>query len=69
VPFADLIDAKTGRTSVRPVDVRSDAFETARALQIRLEAADFDDAGFVEAFAKAGKLTPEQARERFKDAI
>jgi 6-phosphofructokinase len=69
IPFADLVDAKTGRTSVRPVDVSSDAFETARALQVRLDAADFDDASLVEALATAGNLTPEQVRERFQDII
>lgn len=69
VPFADLVDSETGRTSVRPVDISSDAFEIARALQIRLEAADFDDADFVEAFAKAGNLAPKQARERFQGVI
>jgi len=69
VPFSDLIDPKTGRTSVRRVDVSSDAFKTARSLQTRLETTDFDVATFVEAFAKAGNLTPEQARERFEGTI
>ena len=30
---------------------------------------DFDDISFADAFAKAGNLTPDEARERFKDAI
>lgn len=69
VPFADLVDVATGRTSVRRVDVSSDTFTTARALQIRLEAGDFDDEDFVDAFARAGNLTPKEARERFKDVV
>jgi len=65
VPFADLMDAKTGRTRVRDVDVESDWYRAARALQQRVERADLDDPGRLEAIARAAKLSPEEARERY----
>ncbi len=37
IPFAELMDEKTGRTRVREVDVSTDAFASARALQTRVE--------------------------------
>jgi 6-phosphofructokinase 1 len=67
VPFEDLMHPETGRTRVRRVDTSSESFLTARTLQVRLEAADFDDETRLAAVAKAGNLTPEQARERFRN--
>jgi 6-phosphofructokinase 1 len=66
VPFADLVDPATGRTSVRRVDVTSDGYTTARALQVRLDPSDFDDAEFVAALGQAGNLGPDEVRERFR---
>jgi len=66
IPFQDLMDPETGRTRVRDVDTTTESFLTARALQERLEAADLEDEERLAAIAEAGKLTPEQARERFQ---
>ena len=41
------------------------SFATAYAHQVRLEAADLEDAERLAAIAAAGNLTPEQVRERF----
>jgi 6-phosphofructokinase 1 len=65
VPFAELMDARTGRTRVRDVDVRHDWFRAARALQERVEAEDLADPARLEAIARAGKLSPADARTRY----
>ncbi len=65
IPFAELMDAKTGRTRVREVDVRTDSFACARALQTRIERADLDDPVRLAEIAKASKLSPEEARRRY----
>lgn len=65
IPFAELMDARTGRTRVREVDVRTDSFTSARALQTRVEHADLDDPVRLSEIAKAAKLSPEEARRRY----
>ncbi len=65
VPFADLMDADTGRTRVRDVDIKSDWYRRARALQHRVEPGDLADPERLAAIARAAKLSPEQARERY----
>jgi 6-phosphofructokinase len=65
VPFAELMDPDTGRTRVRMVDVSSDWFRRARALQTRVERSDLDDPQRLAALAAAGKLPVEEARRRY----
>jgi ATP-dependent phosphofructokinase / diphosphate-dependent phosphofructokinase len=65
VPFAELMDAKTGKTRVRDVDTATGCFRAARALQTRVEQGDLDDPKRLEAIAKAAKLSPADARRRY----
>jgi 6-phosphofructokinase 1 len=65
VPFSELMDAKTGKTRVRDVDTSTNWFKAARALQTRIEQADLDDPKRLEAIAKAAKLGPAEAKERY----
>jgi 6-phosphofructokinase 1 len=67
VPFADIVDAKTGRTQVRRVDVSTDSYANARALQVRIEAEDLADPARLEAIAAAGGLSVDEARARYGD--
>jgi 6-phosphofructokinase 1 len=66
VPFDKLIDPKTGRTSVRLVDVHSDRYAIARRYMIRLRRDDFEDAQLVGKMAAIIKLTPEELRRQFE---
>ena len=66
VPFAELADAETGRTRVRRVDVSTDSFASARALQVRVESADLEDPERLAAIAAAANLTPDEARQRYR---
>jgi 6-phosphofructokinase 1 len=65
VPFAELMDAKTGKTRVRDVDTDTNWFKAARALQTRIEAADLADAKRLAAIAKAAGLSPDAAKKRY----
>lgn len=65
IPFDQIMDAKTGRTKVRMVDVATDSFQQSRALQTRVSAADLADATTLGKIAAAAKLTPEEAKARY----
>jgi 6-phosphofructokinase 1 len=65
VPFAEIVDPKTGRARVRGVDVESDSYRNAIALQERVFQSDLDDARLLAAIAAAAKLSPEAARQRY----
>ena len=65
IRFSDLIDPETERTRVRYVNVNSDTFMHARALQTRVEEADLADDSMVERLAQASGLAPAAVRERY----
>jgi 6-phosphofructokinase 1 len=65
VPFADLLDPRTGRSRVRQVDVTSDSYANAFALQERILAEDLEDRSRLASIAEAAKLSPDEARERY----
>jgi 6-phosphofructokinase 1 len=69
IPFADILDPKTGKTSVRRVNVNSDQYRAARAAMIRLERADLEDPERLAELAKAAKLSPDGFRARFAPAV
>ena len=65
VPFASLLDAATGRTRVRTVDIRSTRYAIARRYMIRLRRDDFDNPQKLAKLARTAGLAPEAFRERF----
>jgi 6-phosphofructokinase 1 len=65
VPFAEILDPRTGRARVRGVDTSSDHYRNALALQERVGAEDLADAARLAAIAKAAGLPPEEARRRY----
>lgn len=69
IPFNEIREPGTGKTRVRMVDVRSEGYRVAREYMLRLEAADFDDASWLEKLAQAGNLSVEEFRARFGKAI
>ncbi len=69
IPFDELMDPKTHKTRVRLVDVASESFASATSLQVRIERADLEDAERLALLAKAAKLAPAQARERYTAAL
>ena len=65
VPFQDLMDPETGKTRVRFVDVDTDSYRNARALQVRVEREDLADAATLAALARAANLSEEETRTRY----
>jgi 6-phosphofructokinase len=65
VPFAEILDPKTGRSRTRGVDTSSDHYRNALALQERVTAEDLADPARLRAIAAAAKLPPEDARKRY----
>jgi 6-phosphofructokinase 1 len=67
VPFAEIVDARTGRTKVRQVDTTTDSYRNARALQVRIEPEDLSDPGQLAALAEAAGLSEAETRQRYGD--
>ncbi|MBI5632874.1 MAG: 6-phosphofructokinase [Nitrospirae bacterium] len=65
VSFVEMADPATGKTKVRLVDIKSEAYEVGRKYMIRLEKEDFSP-GNVELLAKAAKLSVPEFRKRFE---
>jgi 6-phosphofructokinase 1 len=66
VPFADILDPKTGRMRVRMVDIDSDRYRIAYAYMIRLKGSDFTDPATLARLAAAAHTTPEGFRALFE---
>ena len=66
IPFAEMLDPKTGKTKVRLADIHSARYAIARRYMIRLRRDDFDDAEAIAKLAKAcGGMTAEQFTAEF----
>jgi 6-phosphofructokinase 1 len=65
VPFADILDAATGKTRVRCVDVAGRTYATARLLQVRLEPADLEPGELCDRLCALAQRTPAELRERY----
>ncbi|MDT7690167.1 MAG: ATP-dependent phosphofructokinase / diphosphate-dependent phosphofructokinase [Acidobacteriota bacterium] len=65
VPFAEVIDAETGRGRQRPVDVDTESYQVARDYMVRIGEKDFREEAWVAKLAAAAELTPEEFVTRF----
>jgi 6-phosphofructokinase 1 len=65
IPFAEIIDPKTNKSRVRGVDVNSDSYRNALALQDRITAEDLADPETLAALAAAANLSPEESKLRY----
>ncbi len=66
--FQTMVDPATNRTRIRMVNTQSLSYRVSRAYQIRLELSDLENAETLEKLATLAKLTPEQFRERYRQA-
>jgi 6-phosphofructokinase 1 len=67
--FKDMMDPKTGRPAVRYVDIKTEAYEVARAYMIRLNKQDFSNPEQLKLLAKTAKTTPEEFKKKFSSTI
>ncbi|HVN40771.1 MAG TPA: 6-phosphofructokinase [Myxococcota bacterium] len=65
IPFAEIIDPKTNKSRVRGVDVESDSYRNALALQERIRSEDLADPATLAGLARAAKLSPEETKARY----
>ncbi|MCI0836717.1 MAG: 6-phosphofructokinase [Chloroflexi bacterium] len=65
VPFEDMRDARTGKTTIRMVDTDSLYYEVARRYMIRLEAADLEDDEMLKRLAAEASMQPDAFKRRF----
>ncbi len=65
IPFEKILDAATGRTRVRMVDVESGSYQIARRYMIRLSPEDFADPHAIGRYASVIGLSPEAFRARY----
>ena len=63
--FADLIDPATQRTRVRYVDIESESYKFALALQTRVTAEDLADEAMVAKLASASGLDAAEVCKRY----
>ena len=64
VSFVEMVDPETGKTKVRLVDIRAEAYEVGRKYMIRLEKEDFAP-GAVEKLAKTAVMSISDFTKRF----
>jgi len=69
VPFAQLLDGKTGRARIRLVDLGSPRYAIARRYMIRLRRDDFEDPHELAKFAAIAGLSLQEFRKRFEYLI
>ena len=65
IPFAEIVDPDTGRARVRQVDITTDSYRSAIALQDRVTAEDLDDPATAKALAAAAGFSVDEARKRY----
>ncbi|MCP9440485.1 MAG: 6-phosphofructokinase [Nitrospira sp.] len=65
IPFKDMVDAATGRTKVRMVDIDSPSYRIARQYMIRLKADDLDNPQTLGRYAAITGLSAETFKDRF----
>ena len=64
LPFYRLINPETKRMQPRKVDIKGEAYESARRYMIRLERSDFEEPELSQ-LAHAAGLSPDRFRARF----
>jgi 6-phosphofructokinase 1 len=69
IPFARMIDAETGKTRIRLVDIRSERYAIARRYMIRLRRDDFEDPHELAKFAATAGMSLEAFRDQFEYLI
>jgi 6-phosphofructokinase 1 len=66
IPFSEMIDAETGRTAIRLVDITSTRYAIARRYMIRLRHDDFEDPHELARLATTAGVSDEEFRRQFE---
>jgi 6-phosphofructokinase 1 len=68
-PFEEFRDPETGRTAVRLVEIDSEDYRVARQYMLRLEKRDLDDPVMLQKLATEARMSPDEIREHFSEAL
>ncbi|HJM82516.1 MAG TPA: diphosphate--fructose-6-phosphate 1-phosphotransferase [Nitrospinota bacterium] len=66
IPFNAMMDAKSGRTKVRMIEINSEAYEMALEYMIRLKVEDFQDSDNIKKLAEQTNLSVDEFVKRFE---
>ncbi|MEK6768367.1 MAG: diphosphate--fructose-6-phosphate 1-phosphotransferase [Gemmatimonadota bacterium] len=69
IPFRQLLDAATGRTRIRYVNIHSTRYAIARRYMIRLRRDDFANPHEIARFASVAHLSLEEFRDQFEGLV
>jgi 6-phosphofructokinase 1 len=69
MPFDEMLDPKTGKTSVRFVNTKSEAYHIARKYMIRLEERDIKEQKILKKMSELAKMSTSEFIERYKYLI
>ncbi len=69
IPFDRILDSRTGRTRVRPVNTHSASYEIARRYMVCLEPEDFEQPETLARYAALAHMTPEKFRSCFEYVV
>lgn len=64
-PFAEVLDAATGRGKQRPVDVDTESYEVAREYMVRIDGKDFRDDAWLAKLSECAGLSTSEFVARF----
>ena len=65
VPFEDMRDPKTGKTTIRMVDIDNLYYDVARRYMIRLENSDLEDTELLSKLVEQASMRPDAFKRRF----
>jgi len=69
IPFAEMLDPRTGRAKIRCVDIHSTRYAIARRYMLRLRRDDFEDPHELARFAATAGMSLQRFRDEFEPLI
>jgi ATP-dependent phosphofructokinase / diphosphate-dependent phosphofructokinase len=66
IPLSEMLDPKTHKMAMRPVDAQSERYRVARQYMVRLTRSDFEDPHALARIASVAKMSTDDFRKRFE---
>jgi 6-phosphofructokinase 1 len=67
--FEEIIDPRTGRTRIRPVDINTESYEVAEKYMIKLTREDLQNPEHLNRLSRTANMTPEEFVSHFSKAV
>jgi ATP-dependent phosphofructokinase / diphosphate-dependent phosphofructokinase len=69
IPLSEMLDPKTHKMAMRPVDAQSERYRVARQYMVRLTKSDFEDPHELARIASVAKMSTDDFRARFEAVV